>query len=255
MTTQNGNQRHLGFVPFILIAPFVLLMTEGANYLTWGVHLYAMDVAFLIAGMLIAFASFLFALISKKSQPTVLIGLLTWSGLSFIYDVYLIFRVHNYGVGYSNSVSIVTGIPISGFGIFSGYNSHSFIEYFTSTIQTLFTIALPIVGILLASRERAILNGSELSPPQTPKLIEQEHVMSQNNQHQSGTNGMAITGFVLSFFCWPLGIIFSAIGLNQTSKNPNQGGRGLAIAGLVLSLIAVVGTIIWIALIAGNSGN
>ena len=54
------------------------------------------------------------------------------------------------------------------------------------------------------------------------------------------TNGMAVTGFVLSFFCGILGIIFSAIGMAQTSKDPNQGGRGLAIAGLVISIVFTV---------------
>ena len=54
------------------------------------------------------------------------------------------------------------------------------------------------------------------------------------------TNGMAVTGFVLSFFCGILGIIFSAIGMAQTSKDPNQGGRGLAIAGLVISIVSMV---------------
>ena len=59
------------------------------------------------------------------------------------------------------------------------------------------------------------------------------------------TNGMAVTGFVLSFLCWPLGIIFSAIGVSQTGKDPSQGGRGLAIAGLVISLVCAVISIIW----------
>lgn len=54
------------------------------------------------------------------------------------------------------------------------------------------------------------------------------------------TNGMAITGFVLSFFCGVLGIVFSAIGLSQTGKDPNQGGRGLAIAGLIISIVSLV---------------
>ena len=58
------------------------------------------------------------------------------------------------------------------------------------------------------------------------------------------TNGMAVTGFVLSFFCGVLGIIFSAIVMAQTSKDPNQGGRGLAIAGLVISIVSMVLT--WI---------
>ena len=51
---------------------------------------------------------------------------------------------------------------------------------------------------------------------------------------------MAITGFVTSFFCGVLGIVFSAIGLSQTGKDPNQGGRGLAIAGLIISIVSLV---------------
>jgi hypothetical protein len=45
---------------------------------------------------------------------------------------------------------------------------------------------------------------------------------------------MAITGFVCSLLCWPLGLVFSIIGMSQTGKDPSQGGRGLAIAGLTI---------------------
>ena len=62
------------------------------------------------------------------------------------------------------------------------------------------------------------------------------------------TNPMAITGFVLSFFISPLGIIFSAIGLSQISKDSRQGGKGLAIAGLILGIL---GTIFYIFLYIG----
>lgn len=50
------------------------------------------------------------------------------------------------------------------------------------------------------------------------------------------TNVMAILGLVFAFVFSPLGIVFSAIGLGQTRKR-GEGGRGLAIAGLVLSII------------------
>ena len=58
---------------------------------------------------------------------------------------------------------------------------------------------------------------------------------------------MAIAGFVLSLLgCTsPLGIIFSAIGLNQINKDPSQGGKGLALAGLIIGIICVVFYIIW----------
>ena len=61
------------------------------------------------------------------------------------------------------------------------------------------------------------------------------------------TNGMAIAGFVLSLLCCTslLGIIFSAVGLNQINKDPSQGGKGLALAGLILGIIFVVIYIIW----------
>lgn len=62
------------------------------------------------------------------------------------------------------------------------------------------------------------------------------------------TNGMAIAGFVLSFFISPLGIIFSAIGLSQISKDSRQGGKGLAIAGLILGIL---GTVFYIFLYVG----
>jgi hypothetical protein len=50
------------------------------------------------------------------------------------------------------------------------------------------------------------------------------------------TNVMAILGLVFAFVFSPLGIVFSALGLSQTKKR-GEGGRGLAIAGLVLSIL------------------
>jgi membrane-associated protease RseP (regulator of RpoE activity) len=67
------------------------------------------------------------------------------------------------------------------------------------------------------------------------------------------TNGMAVAGLVMGLFsvsvgifcCVPffpvLGIVFSAIALAQTKKNPGvQSGRGMAIAGLVLSAMGLI---------------
>jgi len=69
-------------------------------------------------------------------------------------------------------------------------------------------------------------------------------------QAQSGTNGMAIAGMVMGILslvaicCYGfpfnlLGIIFSAIGLSQIKKsNPRQSGKGMAIAGLICSILS-----------------
>ncbi len=58
------------------------------------------------------------------------------------------------------------------------------------------------------------------------------------------SNGMAIAGFVCSFFFPLLGIIFSAIGLSRANKSVSKKGKGLAIAGLIISIVMVV--IVWL---------
>lgn len=68
-----------------------------------------------------------------------------------------------------------------------------------------------------------------------------------------GTNGIAIAGFVLAFFANVLGLILSIVGLVQARKR-DQGGRGLAIAGIIissLSILATVGAVVF----ALNSGT
>ena len=53
------------------------------------------------------------------------------------------------------------------------------------------------------------------------------------------SNGMATAGFILSFFVPVLGLIFSIIGLNRANQM-NGAGRGMAKAGLILSIIWLV---------------
>lgn len=52
-------------------------------------------------------------------------------------------------------------------------------------------------------------------------------------------NGMAVAGFILSFFVPLLGLIFSIIGVVK-SKNLDGAGKGLAIAGIIISAVSMV---------------
>ncbi|MCM1041649.1 MAG: hypothetical protein NC396_04375 [Bacteroides sp.] len=74
--------------------------------------------------------------------------------------------------------------------------------------------------------------------------------MTQNMQSSTKKNGLGVAGFVLALlsaiFCWlpvfnfilfGLGLIFSFIGVFKTP-------RGLAIAGLVISLLALIPIIV-----------
>jgi hypothetical protein len=54
------------------------------------------------------------------------------------------------------------------------------------------------------------------------------------------TNGLAIASLVLAFFCSIAGLICGIIALNQIKSRPNEQGRGLAIAGIVLSSVFIV---------------
>ena len=67
------------------------------------------------------------------------------------------------------------------------------------------------------------------------------------------SNGMATAGLALSCFalvccgCSPaaiLGIVFSFIGLSQANRDPAQTGKPLAIAGIVIGFIALIGNIL-----------
>ncbi|MDT5340339.1 MAG: peptidyl-prolyl cis-trans isomerase [Mycobacterium sp.] len=57
------------------------------------------------------------------------------------------------------------------------------------------------------------------------------------------TNGLAIASLICAFLFFPLGIVFGHMSLSQIRKN-NEGGHGLAIAGLVISYVVAVLTVV-----------
>ena len=57
------------------------------------------------------------------------------------------------------------------------------------------------------------------------------------------TNGLAIASLVCSFLFFPLGIVFGHMSLSQIRKS-NESGHGLAIAGLVISYVVAVLTVV-----------
>lgn len=69
----------------------------------------------------------------------------------------------------------------------------------------------------------------------------------------SRANAFAILGFIFAFVISPLGLIFSIIGLAKAKK---MGGKqkGLAVAGLIISIISILITVIYITLLAGAIG-
>lgn len=94
----------------------------------------------------------------------------------------------------------------------------------------------------------------ETAKVEPKKAAEKSKSVSEAGTKESGTDGLAIAGFVCSLvglfvagvLLGILGIIFSAIALSRISKTGKK-GKGLAIAGLIIGILAVVGAVIVIA--------
>ena len=78
-------------------------------------------------------------------------------------------------------------------------------------------------------------------------------IATQPVPQKKGANVFAILGFIFAFVASPLGLVFSIIGLSKAKK---MGGKqkGLAIAGLIISIISIVLMVIYITIIAGTIG-
>lgn len=91
-------------------------------------------------------------------------------------------------------------------------------------------------------------------PPQQPYVPQAPKKM----------NIFALLGFVfsivlsgLSLFCFPfllvVPLVFSIVGLVQIGKDPSQSGKGLAIAGIVISSLAMVVFVIFLGILATSN--
>lgn len=71
------------------------------------------------------------------------------------------------------------------------------------------------------------------------KVSDKPVVMTNTNVQSIKTNALCVVGFIMSFFVGIVGLILSCIGLTQ-AKNNKENGTGLAIAGIVLSCLAII---------------
>ncbi|WP_157508999.1 DUF4190 domain-containing protein [Luteipulveratus halotolerans] len=66
---------------------------------------------------------------------------------------------------------------------------------------------------------------------------------------RTGRNGLAIAGFVVSFFGGALGLVLSVVGLLESRKYVGRAGRGLAIAGICISVVTTVLSLLLLAVV------
>ena len=84
-------------------------------------------------------------------------------------------------------------------------------------------------------------------PPPGPYAGQYGHPGYPGYPPPQSTNALAIVSLVCAFLFAPLGIIFGHISLSQIKKTGEE-GRGLAIAGLVISYLITVSTVVIVAL-------
>lgn len=95
-----------------------------------------------------------------------------------------------------------------------------------------------------------------MSSPQPPSYDPNQAQQPQQSYQPQGyaqqgyvqpqkTNTLAIVALISSFFVSLAGIICGHIALSQI-KRTGEGGRGMAIAGLIIGYIGLVATIFWI---------
>lgn len=88
----------------------------------------------------------------------------------------------------------------------------------------------------------------------------QQQNTTVNNTYAGKTSGIAIGGFVCSLIgFWVFGVVLGivaislgAAALNHMKTFPEEKGKGLAIAAIVIGIIDIIGAILGTALIVGN---
>lgn len=91
------------------------------------------------------------------------------------------------------------------------------------------------------TKSQATAQQPQYQQPQYQQPQYQQPYQQQYTEKRS--NSYAIAGFVLAFFFALLGLIFSIIGLRKVDECGGS-GKGLAIAGIVLSILSMIGAFI-----------
>jgi hypothetical protein len=68
------------------------------------------------------------------------------------------------------------------------------------------------------------------------------------------TETTAILGRVFAFLIWPVGLVLSIVGLTKTKKNGTSGG-GLAIAGIIVSVLAAIASVLTVILLIAAASS
>jgi uncharacterized BrkB/YihY/UPF0761 family membrane protein len=85
-----------------------------------------------------------------------------------------------------------------------------------------------------------------MSEPLAPPPAAQPVAPAYGYQQPRPTNSLAIVSLVSAFFISLVAVITGHIALRQIART-GEGGRGLAIAGLIIGYLSIVATVVYVA--------
>ena len=83
-------------------------------------------------------------------------------------------------------------------------------------------------------------------------VVEKKNALSNASSNTNQSNTMAIVGFIFSFFFALVGLICSIIGFKRAPEFGGN-GKGLALAGIIISSISIIITIIVFVVVIGGA--
>ena len=96
-------------------------------------------------------------------------------------------------------------------------------------------------GTKIAESNETVESNPIVNTTPTVETFSTNNIQKQDNPAQT----LSVLGFVFSFFCALAGLIISAIALKKYKTQTVQDGKGLAVAGLVISIVSVAISIIY----------
>lgn len=83
-------------------------------------------------------------------------------------------------------------------------------------------------------------------------VVANKNALSNASSNTNQSNTMAIVGFIFSFFFALVGLICSIIGFKKAAELGGN-GKGLALAGIIISSISIIITIIVFVVVIGGA--
>lgn len=91
--------------------------------------------------------------------------------------------------------------------------------------------------------------------PYQPPQFQQQYGVPQFTPVSGKTNSLAIASLVVSLICCaPLGVIFGHMAISQINRT-GEGGRGLAVAGLVIGYVGCALGVLYMIVAAGAASS